>query len=236
MTSATLLLPEAPPLRRCHFQTQIDVLKPLLGGRQPCRVPRWGGTLRRRVLSKDGCINILIEHISGRSALYICDLWKTFLDMQCEYDGTFPSRWTCPATAPSSSSPLIFYHIIDGSSPLRTWATKATRCSLYSLLVIMSATVKPSSVTYQVHTSYLPDEVLWGYEFPPWSPCPREGKTWPTSLFFDKVAKTKTMPLFKMSCPQNYHGNGGGGGSGVTLIHRRSDWRRVRVSVRISNV
>ncbi|XP_071217024.1 ATP-sensitive inward rectifier potassium channel 1-like [Salvelinus alpinus] len=78
------------------------------------------------------------------------------------------------------------------------------------LLVIMSTTVEPTSVTYQVHNSYLPDEILWGYESPPpppGLPVPvreRHGR----HRFSLTVAKTKTMPLFKMSCPQNYHGNG----------------------------
>ncbi|KAG7231699.1 hypothetical protein INR49_010476, partial [Caranx melampygus] len=303
-----------------------------------------GGTLRkrRRVLSKDGRSNVRIEHVSGRSALYMRDLWTTFLDMQWRYKfflftATFAGTWflfgvlwylvalvhgdllefdppsnhtpcvmqmqtltgaflfslesqttigygfrciteECPAAiillivqlvltmlmeifitgtflakvarpkkrgetvkfsqhavvsthegrpclmirvanmrkslllgcqvtgkllqtsltkegetvrldqrnvpfqvdtssdSPFLILPLTFYHVIDDSSPLRAWAAKGEFHELadFELLVIMSATVEPTSATCQVRTSYLPDEILWGYEFPPWSPSPRQ--------------------------------------------------------------
>lgn len=97
MTSAT------PPCSRsssphkvCHSQTQTDVLKPLLGG----VLSGGSGTLRkrRRVLSKDGRSNVRIEHVSGRGALYMRDLWTTFLEMQWRYKfflftATFAGTW-----------------------------------------------------------------------------------------------------------------------------------------------
>lgn len=97
MTSAT------PPCSRsssphkvCHSQTQTDVLKPLLGG----GMAAGGGALRkrRRILSKDGRSNVRIEHISGRSALYMRDLWTTFLEMPWRYKfflftATFAGTW-----------------------------------------------------------------------------------------------------------------------------------------------
>lgn len=59
-----------------------------------------GGSLRkrRRVLSKDGRSNVRIEHVSGRNALYMRDLWTTFLDMQWRYKfflftATFAGTW-----------------------------------------------------------------------------------------------------------------------------------------------
>ena len=50
------------------------------------------------MLSKDGRSNVLIEHVSGRSALYLRDLWTTFLDMQWRYklflfSATFAGTW-----------------------------------------------------------------------------------------------------------------------------------------------
>uniref|UniRef100_A0A3P8V8B4 Potassium inwardly rectifying channel subfamily J member 10 n=1 Tax=Cynoglossus semilaevis TaxID=244447 RepID=A0A3P8V8B4_CYNSE len=342
-------------LKVCHSQTQTDILKPLLGANSG-----GGGTLRkrRRVLSKDGRSNIRIDHIRGRSALYIRDLWTTFLDMQWRYKfflftATFAGTWflfgvlwylvalvhgdllefdppsnhtpcvmqmqtltgaflfslesqttigygfrciteECPAAivllivqlvitmlmeifitgtflaklarpkkrgetvkfsqhavvsthegrpclmirvanmrkslligcqvngkllqtsltkegetvrldqrnvpfqvdtssdSPFLILPLTFYHVIDDSSPLRAWAAKD-----FELLVIMNATVEPTSATCQVRTSYLPDEILWGYEFPPVVSMSPSGKYVADFAFFDKVAKTKTTPLFK---------------------------------------
>lgn len=121
----------------------------------------------------------------------------------------------------------------------------------FELLVIMSATVEPTSATCQVRTSYLPDEILWGYEFPPVVSLSPSGKYVADFAFFDKVAKTKTAPIFKPSSPQHgYQSNGGGTVPEVTdpekirleqsyREQRGEDRGRVRdapLSVRISNV
>lgn len=60
----------------------------------------------------------------------------------------------------------------------------------------MSATVEPTSATCQVRTSYLPDEILWGYEFPAVVSLSPSGKYVADFAFFDKVAKAKSPPLF----------------------------------------
>ena len=82
--------------RRSGVEAVTDVLKPLLGG----GASGGGGNLRkrRRVLSKDGRSNVRIEHISGRTGLYMRDLWTTFLDMQWRYKFflftlTFTGTW-----------------------------------------------------------------------------------------------------------------------------------------------
>ncbi|KAJ0012298.1 hypothetical protein NQD34_013273 [Periophthalmus magnuspinnatus] len=401
------------PNKVCHSQTQTDVLKPLLGG----AIAGVGGALRkrRRVMSKDGRSNIRIEHVSGRSALYLRDLWTTFVDMQWRYKfflftATFAGTWfvfgvlwylvalvhgdllefdppsnhtpcvmqmqsltgaflfslesqttigygfrciteECPAAiillivqlvitmlmeifitgtflakvarpkkrgetvkfsqhavvsshdgvpclmirvanmrkslligcqvtgkllqtsltkegetvrldqrnvpfsvdtssdSPFLILPLTFYHVIDDTSPLRAWANKAgggwtdPELSDFELLVIMNATVESTSATCQVRTSYLPDEILWGYEFPPVvSLCPN-GKYVADFAFFDKVAKTKTMPIFKK--PGSFQSNGGGTiseGTETEKIRLEQSYRDKgeehgrRLSVRISNV
>lgn len=71
----------------------------------------------------------------------------------------------------------------------------------FELLVIMSATVEPTSATCQVRTSYLPDEILWGYEFPPVVSLSPSGKYVADFAFFDKVAETKTPLVFKQALP-----------------------------------
>ncbi|XP_061665223.1 ATP-sensitive inward rectifier potassium channel 10-like isoform X2 [Syngnathoides biaculeatus] len=319
------------------------------------------GQRRRRVLSKDGRSNVLIEHVSGRRALYLRDLWTTFLDMQWRYKfflfcATFAGTWflfgvlwylvaamhgdladlaslsnhtpcvtevrtltgaflfslesqttigygfrviteECPAAivllifqlvvtmvmeifitgtflakvarpkkrgetvkfsqhavvsahdgrpclmvrvanmrkslllgcqvtgkllqtslgeegeavrldqrnvpfqvdtssdSPFLIIPLTFYHVIDDSSPLRSWAAKGGDWAAdFELLVILSATVEPTSATCQVRTSYLPEEILWGYEFPPVMSLSTSGGYVANFAFFDKVAKAKTPP------------------------------------------
>lgn len=125
----------------------------------------------------------------------------------------------------------------------------------FELLVIMSATVEPTSATCQVRTSYLPDEILWGYEFPPVVSLSPSGKYVADFAFFDKVAKTKTSPCFKQTSPSSPGSDSGqgrrGGGGGEKdqekmrleenyREERGRDKGRIRDSsphsVRISNV
>lgn len=122
----------------------------------------------------------------------------------------------------------------------------------FELLVILSATVEPTSATCQVRTSYLPDEILWGYEFPPVVSLSPSGKYVADFSFFDKVAKTKTQPLFKQIPAQSSppHGQPGGGvieaadpeKMRLEQSYRERGEERVRprdsspLSVRISNV
>ncbi|XP_056302660.1 ATP-sensitive inward rectifier potassium channel 10 [Danio aesculapii] len=100
--------------------------------------------------------------------------------------------------------PLTFYHIIDDESPLRAWADKGGGWTDpgqtdFELLVMMSSTVEPTSATCQVRTSYLPDEILWGYEFPPIVSLSPMGKYVADLAYFDKVVKTKAPPLFEQA-------------------------------------
>uniref|UniRef100_A0A3Q0S8I0 Potassium inwardly rectifying channel subfamily J member 10 n=1 Tax=Amphilophus citrinellus TaxID=61819 RepID=A0A3Q0S8I0_AMPCI len=128
--------------------------------------------------------------------------------------------------------PLTFYHVIDDSSPLRAWAAKDPELADFELLVIMSATVEPTSATCQVRTSYLPDEILWGYEFPPVVSLSPSGKYVADFAFFDKVSNGGgTVPEAadpeKIRLEQSYR------------EQRGEDRGRVRdtpLSVRISNV
>ncbi|KAL4007042.1 COUP transcription factor 2 [Sarotherodon galilaeus] len=383
MTSATQPSSEGTsPQKVCHSQTQTDITKPLLtptdgtGAHAGVGGAASGGPSalrrRRRVLSKDGRSNVRIEHVSGRGALYLRDLWTTFLDMQWRYkfflfSATFAGTWflfgvlwylvamvhgdllefdppsnhtpcvmevktltgaflfslesqttigygfrciteECPVAivllifqlvvtmvmeifitgtflakvarpkkrgetvkfsqhavvsnhegrpclmirvanmrkslllgcqvtgkllqtsltkegetvrldqrnvpfqvdtsseSPFLIIPLTFYHIIDDSSPLRAWAAK--ELADFELLVIMSATIEPTSATCQVRTSYLPDEILWGYEFPPVVSLSPSGKYVADFAFFDKVAKTKTPPLFNQTLPPDVQSQG----------------------------
>lgn len=120
----------------------------------------------------------------------------------------------------------------------------------FELLVIMSATVEPTSATCQVRTSYLPDEILWGYEFPPVVSLSPSGKYVADFTFFDKVAKTKTPPCFKQTSPSRPSSDSSRGGGGKDPEKKRleesyreekgCDRGRIRdsspLSVRISNV
>ncbi|KAJ3595029.1 hypothetical protein NHX12_004334 [Muraenolepis orangiensis] len=103
---------------------------------------------------------------------------------------------------PSSDSPflilpLTFYHTMDHSSPLRAWAAKDggwadPELADFELLVILSATVEPTSATCQVRTSYLPDEILSSSR--PSSPSPRRESTWPTLPSSTRRPRPRSRP------------------------------------------
>uniref|UniRef100_A0A673M3Q2 ATP-sensitive inward rectifier potassium channel 10-like n=1 Tax=Sinocyclocheilus rhinocerous TaxID=307959 RepID=A0A673M3Q2_9TELE len=136
--------------------------------------------------------------------------------------------------------PLTFYHFIDEQSPLRRW----TKQDLKQLLVMMSSTVEPTSATCQVRTSYLPDEILWGYEFPPIVSLSPMGKYVADLAYFDKVVKTKTPPLCNQTPPSGAdgcHGDVSGSDPEKMRLEQsyREDERQTEggtVSARISNV
>uniref|UniRef100_A0A673H045 ATP-sensitive inward rectifier potassium channel 10-like n=1 Tax=Sinocyclocheilus rhinocerous TaxID=307959 RepID=A0A673H045_9TELE len=141
--------------------------------------------------------------------------------------------------------PLTFYHIIDEQSPLWTDPDPAD----FELLVMMSSTVEPTSATCQVRTSYLPDEILWGYEFPPIVSLSPMGKYVADLAYFDKVVKTKTPPLFNQTPPSGTdgcHGDVSGSDPEKMRLEKmrleqsyREDERQTEdgpVSTRISNV
>uniref|UniRef100_A0A8C1S9W9 Potassium inwardly rectifying channel subfamily J member 10 n=1 Tax=Cyprinus carpio TaxID=7962 RepID=A0A8C1S9W9_CYPCA len=146
--------------------------------------------------------------------------------------------------------PLTFYHIIDEQSPLRRWADKGGWTDPdpdpadFELLVMMSSTVEPTSATCQVRTSYLPDEILWGYEFTPIVSLSPTGKYVAYLAYFDKVVKTKTPPLFNQTPPSGTdvcHGDVSGSDPEKRRLEQsyREDERQTEggtVSSRISNV
>uniref|UniRef100_A0A671LI96 ATP-sensitive inward rectifier potassium channel 10-like n=1 Tax=Sinocyclocheilus anshuiensis TaxID=1608454 RepID=A0A671LI96_9TELE len=136
--------------------------------------------------------------------------------------------------------PLTFYHFIDEQSPLWTDPDPAD----FELLVMMSSTVEPTSATCQVRTSYLPDEILWGYEFPPIVSLSPMGKYVADLAYFDKVVKTKTPPLCNQTPPSGTdgcHGDVSGSDPEKMRLEQsyREDERQTEdgpISVRISNV
>uniref|UniRef100_A0A671R3E3 ATP-sensitive inward rectifier potassium channel 10-like n=1 Tax=Sinocyclocheilus anshuiensis TaxID=1608454 RepID=A0A671R3E3_9TELE len=128
--------------------------------------------------------------------------------------------------------PLTFYHFIDEQSPY-LFNLFIFNLKIETFVIVNTAsTVEPTSATCQVRTSYLPDEILWGYEFPPIVSLSPMGKYVADLAYFDKVVKTKTPPLCnqtpgsdpeKMRLEQSY----------------REDERQTEggtVSARISNV
>ncbi|XP_070622133.1 ATP-sensitive inward rectifier potassium channel 10 [Erythrolamprus reginae] len=84
--------------------------------------------------------------------------------------------------------PLTFYHVVNERSPFRD-LTLHTGEGDFELVVILSGTVESTSATCQVRTSYLPEEILWGYEFTPVISLSASGKYVADFSMFEQVIK-----------------------------------------------
>uniref|UniRef100_A0A452HNW8 Uncharacterized protein n=1 Tax=Gopherus agassizii TaxID=38772 RepID=A0A452HNW8_9SAUR len=73
-------------------------------------------------------------------------------------------------------SPLTIYHIIDRTSPFFHMSMETILQQDFELVVFLDGTVEATSATCQVRTSYIPEEVLWGYRFAPIVSKTKEGK------------------------------------------------------------
>ncbi|XP_036603757.1 ATP-sensitive inward rectifier potassium channel 1 [Trichosurus vulpecula] len=73
-------------------------------------------------------------------------------------------------------SPLTIYHVIDHNSPFFHMAPENILQQDFELVVFLDGTVESTSATCQVRTSYVPEEVLWGYRFAPMVSKTKEGK------------------------------------------------------------
>lgn len=83
--------------------------------------------------------------------------------------------------------PLTFYHVLDERSPLSGLTAENLRSRDFELLVTLNATMESTAATCQSRTSYVPREVLWGYEFKPALFATPSGRYVADFKFFDKV-------------------------------------------------
>ncbi|XP_069616848.1 ATP-sensitive inward rectifier potassium channel 15 isoform X2 [Ranitomeya imitator] len=86
--------------------------------------------------------------------------------------------------------PLTFYHVLDENSPLRDLTPENIKMKEFELVVLLNATVESTSVVCQTRTSYLPDEIYWGYEFVPVVSLSPQGKYVADFSNFDKIRKS----------------------------------------------
>lgn len=83
--------------------------------------------------------------------------------------------------------PLTFYHVIDEHSPLTGLTAETLHNRDFELLVTLNATMESTAATCQSRTSYIPQEILWGYEFKPVLFSSVSGRYTVDFNFFDQV-------------------------------------------------
>ncbi|XP_064617621.1 ATP-sensitive inward rectifier potassium channel 10-like [Liolophura sinensis] len=80
---------------------------------------------------------------------------QQFLDFRSESDGdNINLLW-----------PAVLYHTIDENSPLKNVSSRAVLARYSELVVVLEGVVDSTSRTFQARTSYLPEEILYGYRF-----------------------------------------------------------------------
>ncbi|KAG2456899.1 ATP-sensitive inward rectifier potassium channel 15 [Polypterus senegalus] len=92
--------------------------------------------------------------------------------------------------------PLTFYHVIDEWSPLKDLTAANLHEKDFELVVILNATVESTSATCQSRTSYIPEEILWGYEFLPVVYNSPSGKYVADFSCYDHVQRSNDPSLF----------------------------------------
>lgn len=96
--------------------------------------------------------------------------------------------------------PLTLYHVIDNTSPFFQMAVDTLPQQEFELVVFLDGTAETTSYLCQVRTSYLPQEIIWGYKFLRIVSRSKEGKYHIDFSNFDKVEPVPTA-----HCASCYH-------------------------------
>ncbi|XP_070983348.1 ATP-sensitive inward rectifier potassium channel 1-like [Oncorhynchus clarkii lewisi] len=88
--------------------------------------------------------------------------------------------------------PLTLYHVIDKASPFFDMAEDTFRKQEFELVVFLDGTAETTSSACQVRTSFIPQEIMWGYNFLPIISRSKEGKYRVDFSNFSKVVAVTT--------------------------------------------
>ncbi|KAI5097994.1 hypothetical protein C0J45_11721 [Silurus meridionalis] len=97
-------------------------------------------------------------------------------------------------------SPLTLYHVIDKTSPFFKMAVDTFQNQDFELVVFMDSVAEYTSFSCHVRTSYIPKEIIWGYQFLPIISRNKAGKY---RIDFSNFAKV--MPTETPHCAQCFH-------------------------------
>ncbi|KAF7219247.1 ATP-sensitive inward rectifier potassium channel 1 [Nothobranchius furzeri] len=96
--------------------------------------------------------------------------------------------------------PLTLYHVINKSSPFFEMAVDTLQNQDFELVVFLDGTAESTSSSCQVRTSFIPREIMWGYNFLPIISKSKEGKYRVDFSNFSKV-----VPVATAHCAYCYH-------------------------------
>uniref|UniRef100_A0A8C6T093 Potassium inwardly rectifying channel subfamily J member 1a, tandem duplicate 6 n=1 Tax=Neogobius melanostomus TaxID=47308 RepID=A0A8C6T093_9GOBI len=96
--------------------------------------------------------------------------------------------------------PLTLYHTINKSSPFFEMAVDTLHNKEFELVVFLDGTAESTSAACQVRTSFIPQEIMWGYNFLPIITKSKEGKYRVDFSNFSKV-----VPVATAHCAYCFH-------------------------------
>lgn len=88
--------------------------------------------------------------------------------------------------------PLTLYHVINRSSPFYELSADSLPHQDFELVVFLEGTAESTSSACQVRTSYVPQEIQWGYTFLPIISCTKTGKYRVDFSNFSKSVRVST--------------------------------------------
>ncbi|XP_029528002.1 ATP-sensitive inward rectifier potassium channel 1-like [Oncorhynchus nerka] len=96
--------------------------------------------------------------------------------------------------------PLTLYHVIDNTSPFFEMAVDTLHKQEFELVVFLDGTTESTNSACQVRTSFIPQEIMWGYNFLPIISRNKEGKYRVNFSNFSKV-----VPVATAHCAYCFH-------------------------------
>lgn len=96
--------------------------------------------------------------------------------------------------------PLTLYHVIDKASPFFEMAVDTLHKQEFELVVFLDGTAESTSSACQVRTSFIPQEIMWGYNFLPIISRGKEGKYKVDFSNFSRV-----VPMATAHCAYCFH-------------------------------
>lgn len=106
--------------------------------------------------------------------------------------------------------PLTLYHVINRSSPFFDLSADTLPQQDFELVVFLDGTAESTSSSCQVRTSYIPQEIQWGYSFLPIISRTKTGKYHVDFSNFSKSVRVTTphcVHCFEADVDQRNHNN-----------------------------
>ncbi|XP_069001990.1 ATP-sensitive inward rectifier potassium channel 1b [Embiotoca jacksoni] len=106
--------------------------------------------------------------------------------------------------------PLTLYHVINRSSPFYDLSVDTLPQQDFELVVFLDGTAESTSSFCQVRTSYIPQEIQWGYSFLPIISRTKTGKYHVDFSNFSKSVRVTTphcVHCFRTDTDQRNHNN-----------------------------